>query len=170
VDYGLPSYTRVIAPHNGVVVEAGWSAGGYGYYVKIQNGVEGSVLAHLSRIDVYPGQWVNEGQNVALSDNTGNSTGPHLHWGYYRLPRNRANGYDGFIFQGPYITDFRTGGGADEGEDRLEDEKAENETFQVKDEDLEKLPELPPELPEDLTPVDEYKLPTKTENASDYED
>lgn len=129
VDYGLRDWTPVVAPHSGVVVEAGWSYGGYGYYVKVQNGVEGSVLAHLGRIQVWPGQWVNEGQQLGLSDNTGNSTGSHLHWGYYRLPRNRANGYDGFVFQWPYLQAAGVGGGEDEGETINENDKTAKDSF-----------------------------------------
>lgn len=102
-DIGLPHGTPVLAPHGGTVLEATNSPTGYGLYAKIQNGTEGSVLAHLSRLDVGQGQVVTEGRQIGVSGNTGNSSGPHLHWGYYRLPRNRANGFDGFIDQTPYL-------------------------------------------------------------------
>lgn len=108
VDYGLPVGTPVLAPHTGTVIESG-ELGGYGFYVKIQNDVEGSVLAHLSRRDVAAGTKVQEGQQVGLSGGAkgapgaGNSTGPHLHWGYYRIPRQRGNGFDGFIDQWPFL-------------------------------------------------------------------
>lgn len=104
-DYGLPVGTPVLAPHGGKVIEATFDADGYGIYVKIENEVGGSVLAHLSRRDVNPFQVVYEGQQIGLSGNTGNSTGPHLHWGYYLFPRNRANGYNGFIDQGPLLAE-----------------------------------------------------------------
>lgn len=103
IDYGTPSGTPILAPHSGKVIEAAYDQYGYGNYVKIENDVEGSVLAHFSKTLVSVGQEVKEGQQIALSGNTGNSTGPHLHWGYYRHPRNRANGYGGFIDQTPYI-------------------------------------------------------------------
>ena len=99
LDYGTPTGTEVIAPHGGKIIEATNDPTGYGYYVKIENTKEGSVLAHLKEFKVNVGQDVTEGQVVGLSDNTGNSTGPHLHWGYYTLPRNRQNGYAGFIDQ-----------------------------------------------------------------------
>ncbi|MCZ2337795.1 MAG: M23 family metallopeptidase, partial [Chitinophagales bacterium] len=102
IDYGTPTGTPILAPHSGKVIEAAFDQYGYGNYVKIENNTEGSVLAHFSKTEVSVGQEVKEGQRIALSGNTGNSTGPHLHWGYYRHPRNRQNGYGGFIDQTPY--------------------------------------------------------------------
>lgn len=104
LDYGLLSGTDVIAPHDGKVIEVAYDAAGYGTYIKIENDKEGSVLAHLQESLVSIGSAVSEGQLIAHSDNTGNSTGPHLHWGYYTFPRNRQNGYAGFIDQAPLLT------------------------------------------------------------------
>lgn len=105
LDYGTPNNTQIIAPHGGKVLEvADEGSIGYGKYIKIENDKEGSVLAHLGVFQVKVGDVVSEGQPVALSDNTGNSTGPHLHWGYYTLPRNRQNGYAGFIDQLSLLT------------------------------------------------------------------
>lgn len=103
LDYGLPTNTQVIAPHDGKVIEVAFDAGGYGNYIKIENGKEGSVVAHLASFQVKVGDTVSERQPIALSDNTGNSTAPHLHWGYYLFPRDRQNGYAGFIDQLPLI-------------------------------------------------------------------
>lgn len=103
LDYGLPTGTDVIAPHSGKVIEVAFDAGGYGLYIKIENNKEGSVLAHLKDNLVSVGTTVTEGQLIAHSDNTGNSTGPHLHWGYYLFPRDRNNGYAGFINQLPLL-------------------------------------------------------------------
>ena len=103
LDYGLPTGTQVIAPHGGKVIEVTNDPAGYGNYIKIENDKEGSVMAHLKVFQVQVGQEVNEGQPIALSDNTGNSTGPHLHWGYFTKPRNRQNGYAGFIDQLPLL-------------------------------------------------------------------
>ncbi len=104
IDYALPSGTNVLAPHDGKIIEATLDPAGYGLYTKIENDIEGSVLAHFKELRVGVGDAVSEGQLIALSDNSGNSTGPHLHWGYYRFPRNRQNGFAGFIDQTPYIS------------------------------------------------------------------
>ena len=80
LDYGLPSNTQVIAPFDGKIIEASSDPTGYGLYIKIENTKEGSVMAHLATFQVKVGDNVSEGQPIALSDNTGNSTGPHLHY------------------------------------------------------------------------------------------
>ena len=103
-DIGCPIDTVVLAPHNGVIKEvADEGTKGYGKYIKIENDKEGSVLAHLKEFKVSIGQTVKEGETIAYSDNTGNSTASHLHWGYYRLPRNRNNGFAGFIDQADWL-------------------------------------------------------------------
>lgn len=103
LDYGCPTGTKILAPHDGKVIESTLDPKGYGIYVKIENSIEGSVLAHLREARVGVGDGVKEGDLVGYSDNSGNSTGPHLHWGYYRFPRDRQNGFAGFIDQTPYI-------------------------------------------------------------------
>lgn len=103
LDIACPTGTPVIAPHDGTVIEASFDAFGYGNYVKIQNDKEGSTLAHLQSITVKVGFQVKEGDVIGISNNTGNSTGSHLHWGYFRIPRDRLNGYDGYTDQKPMM-------------------------------------------------------------------
>lgn len=103
IDFGCKEGTPIYAPHDGVIQEATFDADGYGNYVKIENKEEGSVLAHLQKIVIKLGFEVKAGELIGYSGKTGNVTGPHLHWGYYTLPRNRANGYAGFIDQMPLI-------------------------------------------------------------------
>lgn len=103
LDFATPHLTEIVAPHAGTVIEASFDQNGYGNYVKIESEDEGSVLAHLDVINVQVGFSLSEGDHVGWSDNTGKSTGPHLHWGYYRFPRDRSNGIAGFIDQTPFL-------------------------------------------------------------------
>jgi len=52
---------------------------GNGLIIKGTDGKE-YIYGHLNKIDVGPGQRLTEGQYIGLSGNTGNSTGPHLHF------------------------------------------------------------------------------------------
>ncbi|WP_371660595.1 M23 family metallopeptidase [Streptomyces sp. NBC_00280] len=84
-DFAVPSGTKVVAAHGGTVVKAGGNGAGdgsaYGNAVVIKHGNGTySQYAHLSRISVKVGQVVATGQRIALSGNTGNSSGPHLHF------------------------------------------------------------------------------------------
>lgn len=80
VDFPVPTGTTIKAVTSGSVVSAGWE-GSYGYQVVVrhQDG-QYSQYAHLSAISVRSGQKVNSGQTLGRSGNTGNSTGPHLHF------------------------------------------------------------------------------------------
>lgn len=89
----------VYSPHMGVVIEIGYDQDGYGNYIKIENNSEGSILAHMKEIVVNIGDTLSEGVKIGIADNTGFSTAPHLHWGYYPKPRIRDNGYSGTINQ-----------------------------------------------------------------------
>ena len=70
----------VYAADSGVIVSAGYSSG-YGYNILInhKNGYY-TRYAHLSSLNVSSGQTVEAGQTIGLAGNTGNSTGPHLHF------------------------------------------------------------------------------------------
>jgi hypothetical protein len=103
MDWACPTGTPILAPHSGKIIEASLDADGYGNYIKIENDKEGSVLGHNKTLLVKVGDSVTEGQEIAISNNTGYSTGAHIHWGYYTLPRDRQNGYGGFINQSNLI-------------------------------------------------------------------
>ena len=80
VDFEVPVGTDVHAASDGEVVTAG-SGGQYGSQIVIRHdGGLYSQYAHLSKIGVSVGDTVNEGDTIALSGNSGNSTGPHLHF------------------------------------------------------------------------------------------
>lgn len=76
---GLPIY----ASANGIVISAkptGYN-GGYGSMVIISHaGNIQTIYAHMSRVDVFAGQAVSQGQVIGALGNTGRSTGPHLHF------------------------------------------------------------------------------------------
>jgi len=81
VDFGIRTGTPIYASKSGTIIYADWNSGGYGYLVSINHG-DGTETryAHLSEILVSNGDYVEQGTLVALSGNTGNSTGPHLHF------------------------------------------------------------------------------------------
>lgn len=80
VDWATPVGTPVYASSGGTVAKAGWGSG-YGYVVYI-NHPDGrqTRYAHLSKVQVSVGQTVSQGDRIALSGNTGVSSGPHIHF------------------------------------------------------------------------------------------
>ena len=79
-DYGAVMGTPVRTVGEGVVEFAG-EQNGFGNVVIIRhNNTDETVYAHLSRIDVRPGQPVRQGQHVGAVGMTGWATGPHLHF------------------------------------------------------------------------------------------
>ncbi len=80
IDFAVPSGTRVEAGASGIVTYSGW-ARGYGQTVIIehQKGFH-TLYAHISKLLVKKGQRVSQGELIALSGNTGTTTGPNLHF------------------------------------------------------------------------------------------
>lgn len=84
VDFALPTGTPIIAPADGIVAKVAYQAHGAGRYIVIRHGREyETVYMHLSRPLVRAGQNVKRGDRIALSGNTGGSTGPHLHYEFH---------------------------------------------------------------------------------------
>jgi murein DD-endopeptidase MepM/ murein hydrolase activator NlpD len=80
VDIAVPEGTPIRAAAGGRVAIAGW-VGGYGNYTCVQHsGALSTCYGHQSSIGVSVGQSVSQGQVIGSSGNTGNSTGPHLHF------------------------------------------------------------------------------------------
>lgn len=80
IDWATPTGTAVMASSGGTVIRAGWGSGyGYVVYIRHEDGRE-TRYAHLSKVLVKTGEKVKQGQKIALSGNTGRSTGPHLHF------------------------------------------------------------------------------------------
>lgn len=111
VDWGLPDGTPVTACARGTVVRRNdVKDGAYGIYTVLYH-KELSLATwycHLQEVKVSLGQDVNEGDIIALSDNTGNTTGSHLHLNLCRTDSNgyrinTDNGYKGFIDPLPFL-------------------------------------------------------------------
>jgi murein DD-endopeptidase MepM/ murein hydrolase activator NlpD len=84
IDFGAPvgSSVRVVADGK---VEIAGPVSGFGNHVRVQHKGFETSYSHLSEIpaSITPGATVTQGQVIALSGNTGLSTGPHLHFEYY---------------------------------------------------------------------------------------
>lgn len=80
LDWATPIGAPVYASSAGTVAVAG-AVRGYGYAVYISH-PDGRTTryGHLSEVLVSPGQQVEQGDTIALSGNTGRSTGPHVHF------------------------------------------------------------------------------------------
>ncbi len=81
LDLKASTGTPVLAAQDGTVIYAGRKIRGYGNMVVIRHSPAlSTVYAHNSRLLVKAGQLVRPGQRIALSGNTGRSSGPHLHF------------------------------------------------------------------------------------------
>lgn len=99
MDLSMESGTEIYSPIDGVVkdiVDYGDKSLGRGIFIETEDG-NTMILGHLSDEKVEIGQKISEGDLIALSGNTGNSTGAHLHIGF-----KDENGY--FIDPDIYLT------------------------------------------------------------------
>lgn len=102
IDIPAPSMTLALSAANGFICEIGFDAGGYGNYIKICHGDYLTLYGHLNDILVKKGDTVVSGQLIGHTNNTGFSTGPHLHVGVAPCDAqgNKTdpnNGYSGYI-------------------------------------------------------------------------
>jgi murein DD-endopeptidase MepM/ murein hydrolase activator NlpD len=99
VDYAAESGTPVRTVGDGLVEFAG-EQNGYGNVVVVKhNNTDETFYAHLSRVEVQPGQNVTQGQHIGAVGATGWATGPHLHFefrvnGVHRDPVQMAKRSD----------------------------------------------------------------------------
>lgn len=100
-DIDLETGDPIYATFDGRVRVTTYIARGYGHLIIIRhdNGLE-TFYAHLSEINVKPGDWVTAGQLIGKGGNTGRSTGSHLH---YEIR------YKGHSFDPERLIDFTTG-------------------------------------------------------------
>ena len=104
-DYGL-YYEPVAASASGTVLLANWldpnchtCLSGQTIEINHGNGLL-TFYGHLSQIFVSKGQFVSRGQVIGISGMTGTATGPHLHWGVYKL--NGGGPVDPYGWSGSY--------------------------------------------------------------------
>ena len=112
IDFGVPTGTPVFAAGDGVVEEARW-AGGYGRWMKLRHtGGWETAYGHLSGWAVRPGAHVHQGQVIAYSGSTGESTGPHLHYevikGGTKINPKGANAPGGTVLEGRQLAAFKS--------------------------------------------------------------
>lgn len=79
LDLGLVNGQSVFACHDGVVRAAGWSTVGYGYFIVLDSQTWWTRYAHAQQLNVRVNDRVDKGDIIGLGDDTGQSTGPHLH-------------------------------------------------------------------------------------------
>ncbi len=122
IDFAMPNGTPVLSAVNGIVVNVSKDIQkGEGVYIlssdifiyKTQQSFFNTIYWHLKdgSISVILGQKIVVGQQIGLSNNTGQSTGPHLHFGLVPMtPDTRRkflespdNGYGGCVDPMPYL-------------------------------------------------------------------
>lgn len=97
IDVGV-SYVPVYAPADGKVIVAR-SLSGYGNYIMIDHGNGWyTAFGHLSQYKVSEGTIVKTGQQIAVSGNTGVSTGPHLHYEVYKGGSSKGYRVDPLLY------------------------------------------------------------------------
>ena len=108
IDIGVNEGTTIVAAMEGTVSLVS-DEGEYGTHVKIVNEEITTIYAHCSKILVKEGEKVKKGEKIALSGNTGRTTGPHLHFEILR--ENRAINPELVLDWGRFlVTLFRVNG------------------------------------------------------------
>jgi murein DD-endopeptidase MepM/ murein hydrolase activator NlpD len=118
IDFRCAVGTLVYAPMEGKVQVTNEGKSGYGLHIKIRGGDREIVLGHLSEVFIKDGETVRLGQKIALSGNTGFSTGPHLHFGLRSIIKGEGdifkwtvarydNGFKGYWDQKPFVVTYK---------------------------------------------------------------
>ncbi len=110
LDFKCKVGTPIFAPCDGKIRVRDDGRHGYGLHIKIRSkhGAREIVLGHLSKAKVLDGSFVNAGDLLGYTGNTGFSSGAHLHFGLrFLIPspgdifkwqiQNYGNGYLGYI-------------------------------------------------------------------------
>lgn len=104
VDWALPNGTPVLAPFNGVILRDNIADKDYGNFTVIWDPTQRCAVwyCHLGFTPIQAGDKVQRGQLIGYSNNTGRSTGPHLHVNFVETDLlgnrlNTDNGRQGFL-------------------------------------------------------------------------
>jgi hypothetical protein len=101
IDFAIPNGTPIYAAHDGSIIRADLDQTGYGNHVRILHAEGwGTLYGHMQSFAVGQGRPVKAGDLLGESDNTGRSTGPHLH---FELRTSMLNGQTA-IDPMPYLT------------------------------------------------------------------
>jgi murein DD-endopeptidase MepM/ murein hydrolase activator NlpD len=101
IDWSVVIGTPIRAANAGTVM-IGHQWPNYGTYLTVENADWATLYGHLSQILVKDRQQVRAGQVIALSGNSGRSTGPHLHFGLWRNKIVNP-GYNQWFNPSPYL-------------------------------------------------------------------
>lgn len=89
IDYAMPTGTKIPSPLDGEVIRSWFSPLGGGNETQVWDGSKYThIFMHQSKRIAQTGQHIKQGQTIGLVGDTGNSTGPHLHWQV-----NKGKGY-----------------------------------------------------------------------------
>lgn len=105
IDFDMPKGTPVLAAAEGKIIIAGEHD--YGLTVTIQHDWGKTYYGHLSEVLVKEGDEVKVGQEIARSGSSGESTGPHLHFGVKPNGSDVGNGYQGMVDPREYLPDLQ---------------------------------------------------------------
>lgn len=117
VDWGTPNGTPIIAPFDGIILRDTFADKAYGNFTVVWDPKQKCALwyCHLQDITTQPGDRVTKGQLLGHTNNTGNSSGPHLHIDFVETDEfgnrlNKDNGKQGFLdIMDPNLVEWRLG-------------------------------------------------------------
>ncbi|MCP4198903.1 MAG: peptidoglycan DD-metalloendopeptidase family protein [Proteobacteria bacterium] len=96
IDWSMYVGEAIVAVDDGKVVILKNDPTGFGLHIKLQHGWGQSLYAHLHQFQVQLHDTVKAGQTIALSGNSGFSSGPHLHFGLRVNPYKTNDGWYGY--------------------------------------------------------------------------
>jgi hypothetical protein len=109
-DYACPMNTPILASADGTVMTVAEAVNGYGKYIILCHyDGSGTVYAHLDRISVKQWQSVKQGDVIGYSGNTGNSSGPHLHFEWRRKANDITTAEDARTHLTSVLDDYPIG-------------------------------------------------------------